>query len=313
MLNIKNTSNISCFNGNFYLPLEDWFLKKNKRTSIQSTFDIEKSLRKLGFQQASDINQLLGHTVALTRGTFYCDFISYDVDGITKSDFGSEILTKDKKIKYHSIDDQYKYKYHEDIELFLPNYLIKQGGVHFIEKEKNHFKYEEEEIVWGYPLKQYMQDEEILAKFPQDYINITKYLETHVMPDLDLLEDTISEMIQSHSIKFDITSRAKNVRGVHSKLEKEKNLKLEEVYDINGLNIMTDNITDCYRVLEIINKEFCPIEFYWDFIAMPKTNKFQCLLVHPVDRDSRIEFQIRTKRMYHTAEVGEAFDYRVNF
>jgi RelA/SpoT family protein len=315
MLNLKTTSNISCFNGNFYLPLEDWFLQKYKKSDIKITKQIEVQLEKFGFKRASDINEVLGKTIALTRGTFFYDFLSYDVDGFIKGSFGSEISQKEKNVKYHSIDDQYKYKYHENMELFLPNYFIEDGSVMYIDKDKNPFQYEEKEIIWGYPLKHYLQEDEILIQHPKEFNAIDKYLKSTIMPDLDLLEDTVKELLESKGLEFDITSRAKNIRGVHSKLAKNDYMTLEEVYDVNGLNIMTNNVSDCYKVLEIINEDLCPVEFYWDYISMPKTNKFQCLLVHPIERDLKIEFQIRTKLMHEVAEsvTGAAFDYRVNY
>ena len=74
-----------------------------------------------------------------------------------------------------------------------------------------------------------------------------------------------------------------------------------------AIRIVVDKIEECYLALGVIHSIYPPLQDrFKDFIATPK----QWIPINPynsITKDNRLtEFQIRTKDMDHTAEVGVA-------
>ncbi|MCY1151705.1 MAG: RelA/SpoT family protein [Sphaerochaetaceae bacterium] len=112
-----------------------------------------------------------------------------------------------------------------------------------------------------------------------------------------------------------VTSRAKHAYSVYLKMKKRKK-DIEEIFDLLGVRILCDTITECYTLLGIVHKIWPPIEGrFKDYIAMPKANNYQSLHTTVMALDGKLlEIQIRTKAMHQTAEYGIAahWKYKVN-
>lgn len=107
--------------------------------------------------------------------------------------------------------------------------------------------------------------------------------------------------------KVEVKNRQKNVYGVYKKVKlKQKNLN--EIYDIHGFRLLTENETDCAKIVEAIHHLWRPFpDRFKDYITEPKFNGYQslhttvsCLKKYPV------EFQIRTYAMDGVAVSGLA-------
>ena len=74
------------------------------------------------------------------------------------------------------------------------------------------------------------------------------------------------------------------------------------------VRIIVNKIEECYLALGVIHSIYPPLQDrFKDFIATPKTNGYQSIHTTVLTKDNRLtEFQIRTKDMDHTAEVGVA-------
>ncbi|HKL56770.1 MAG TPA: RelA/SpoT family protein [Sphaerochaeta sp.] len=104
-----------------------------------------------------------------------------------------------------------------------------------------------------------------------------------------------------------VTSRAKHSYSVYMKMKKRKK-EIDEIFDILGVRILCNTLTECYTILGVIHRLWPPIEGrFKDYIAMPKANNYQSLHTTVMALDGKLmEIQIRTKEMHFTAEYGVA-------
>lgn len=108
-----------------------------------------------------------------------------------------------------------------------------------------------------------------------------------------------------------VKSRAKHAYSVYLKMKKRKK-DIEEIFDLLGVRILCDSITECYTLLGLVHRIWPPIEGrFKDYIAMPKANNYQSLHTTVMALDGKLlEIQIRTKAMHQTAEYGIASHWR---
>ncbi|NGZ05872.1 MAG: bifunctional (p)ppGpp synthetase/guanosine-3',5'-bis(diphosphate) 3'-pyrophosphohydrolase [Magnetococcales bacterium] len=126
----------------------------------------------------------------------------------------------------------------------------------------------------------------------------------------DLVQQVVSLLkkhLRRHGIAGQVLGREKHLWSIHSKLM-QKNISLDEMYDLVGYRIIVKKKSDCYRVLGMIHGEFPPVPGrFKDYIALPKSNGYQSLhtvVIGPFGE--RIEVQIRNEKMHQVAESGVA-------
>jgi GTP pyrophosphokinase len=126
-------------------------------------------------------------------------------------------------------------------------------------------------------------------------------------------ENEIGAALKREKIHFSASYREKSVYSLHKKLAKfDQNIN--EIYDLNALRYVVDDITSCYLVLGVIHSLYTPMNGrIKDYIAQPKTNGYQSLHTTVITPDKAIiEFQIRTKEMHEYAERGLAASFYYN-
>ena len=81
-----------------------------------------------------------------------------------------------------------------------------------------------------------------------------------------------------------------------------------EINDLVGIRIITDDVKNCYTILGLIHANFQPVlGRFKDFISMPKFNLYQSLHTTVITSDgNKMEIQIRTHDMHYRAEFGVA-------
>jgi len=121
------------------------------------------------------------------------------------------------------------------------------------------------------------------------------------------IKSHVGKELELAGIKAEVTGRPKHFYSIYQKMQKDDKT-FEEIYDLIGIRIITDNVTSCYSVVGIIHKMWKPIPGrFKDYIAMPKSNRYQSLHTTVLDeRGKPIEFQIRTHEMDELSEEGIA-------
>ena len=124
---------------------------------------------------------------------------------------------------------------------------------------------------------------------------------------LERVKEAITREATAAGIAIEIETRAKHFYSIYQKMRR-RGKPLEEIYDLLGLRVLCDTTSQCYELLGLVHKLWMPIEGrFKDYIAMPKSNRYQSLHTTVMGFDGKIiEIQIRTHAMHQTAENGIA-------
>jgi guanosine-3',5'-bis(diphosphate) 3'-pyrophosphohydrolase len=124
---------------------------------------------------------------------------------------------------------------------------------------------------------------------------------------LERVREAINREALGADIPIVIETRAKHFYSIYQKMRR-RSKPLEEIFDLLGLRVLCDTTSQCYELLGLVHKLWMPIEGrFKDYIAMPKSNRYQSLHTTVMGYDGKIiEIQIRTHAMHQTAENGIA-------
>ena len=123
--------------------------------------------------------------------------------------------------------------------------------------------------------------------------------------------NVIKEKLSEYSIKAEVAGRAKHFYSLYRKTIVQ-DIKLNQIQDIFSFKIISNNITECYKILGIIHANYTPIPGrFKDYIAIPKINGYQSLHTTVIGPEAeRIEIQILTYDMNEMAEMGITSSYK---
>jgi RelA/SpoT family (p)ppGpp synthetase len=149
---------------------------------------------------------------------------------------------------------------------------------------------------------------------PATYYEIANHIEERraereasIQQHIQILQQKLDE----EGIKAEITGRPKQIYSIYRKMQR-KNVPFDQVYDVRGLRVLTQTVSDCYRILGIVHGLWNPIPGEFDdYIATPKDNFYQSLHTAVRSNDGKtLEVQIRTWEMHQIAEYGIAAHWR---
>ncbi len=128
---------------------------------------------------------------------------------------------------------------------------------------------------------------------------------------VDRLMYEIKELLDVNNIPFRILGRAKHIYSIYKKMV-IKQKSFDELYDLNAIRIICDDVMSCYAILGVIHANYRPLPGrFKDYIAMPKPNMYQSLHTAILNKQGQIfEVQIRTVEMDLIAERGIAAHWR---
>ena len=146
--------------------------------------------------------------------------------------------------------------------------------------------------------------------YPGEYKEIAQKV-VQKIPEMETyisqVKDILIKKFQDLNIDAQITGRAKHYYSIFQKM-KIQDKPLNDIFDIRAIRIIVDEVKDCYGILGIIHSLWSPITSrFKDYIAVPKSNMYQSLhttVIGPYGHP--LEFQIRTRQMHTTAEIGIA-------
>ncbi|MCQ2397827.1 MAG: bifunctional (p)ppGpp synthetase/guanosine-3',5'-bis(diphosphate) 3'-pyrophosphohydrolase [Sphaerochaetaceae bacterium] len=163
-------------------------------------------------------------------------------------------------------------------------------------------------IAW---MKAELEDLSLKALKPDTYNFIQDYLVAKKTENTQYLE-TVKKKIANACINagikgITIKARAKHIYSIYMKMKKRRK-EIDEIFDILGVRIICNSVTECYTLVGIIHQLWPPMEGrFKDYIAMPKANNYQSLHTTIMGLNGVIlEIQIRTYEMDQIAEYGVA-------
>ena len=128
-----------------------------------------------------------------------------------------------------------------------------------------------------------------------------------------ITQDIVAELgkhLADKNIDSQVIGRAKYFYSIYKKMI-AKDREVDQIYDLVAIRIVTKNIPDCYKALEIVHKHYPPEKGRLkDYIAHPKANGYQSIHTTVHHGKKLLEVQIRTKDMHHIAEEGIAAHWR---
>lgn len=161
-----------------------------------------------------------------------------------------------------------------------------------------------------------LEDLALQALEPDIYREIEDQL-TRQQRDREVLVDNVIETLRRRLTAegvevVDIMGRPKHMYSIYRKMQR-KEVTFEEVYDVNALRVIVEEVRDCYAALMIVHDLWTPIPGEFDdYIASPKENLYRSLhtAVRLPDAGGSLEVQIRTEEMHQVAEYGIAAHWR---
>ena len=120
----------------------------------------------------------------------------------------------------------------------------------------------------------------------------------------------IKNKLSEYSVKSEVAGKVKHFYSIYRKMFVQ-DIKLDQIQDVFSFKIISDNITECYKILGIIHSHYTPIPGrFKDYIAIPKINGYQSLHTTVIGPEAeRIEIQILTYDMNEIAEMGITSSY----
>jgi len=123
--------------------------------------------------------------------------------------------------------------------------------------------------------------------------------------------EIIKTLLNDNSMSAEVYGRPKHNYSIYKKIVNQ-GLTFNEINDLIGIRIVTDDVKNCYTILGLIHANFQPVlGRFKDFISMPKFNLYQSLHTTVLTSDgTKMEIQIRTHDMHYRAEYGVAAHWK---
>ena len=148
----------------------------------------------------------------------------------------------------------------------------------------------------------------------EKYNEISKKIEDIKEKQKDFLHQLtldLNKIVNNNLFDVEISYKFKHIFSIYKKQVVRKET-LEEMYDLYAINICTKDVSDCYRILGELHRNYKPIPWrIKDYIALPKRNMYQALHTTLISKNGTpFEVQIKTFEMNKKAEYGIIADWK---
>ena len=155
-----------------------------------------------------------------------------------------------------------------------------------------------------------LQDHAFRWLHPEAHATVTGRLDQLRQRNKGLIEEisaALTERLEEEGLQCAIAAREKKPYAIWRKME-NKQISLEQLSDIYGFRVITNQPRDCYRVVGVAHTAWRAVPGrFKDYISTPKQNGYQSLHTTVVGpRHQRVELQVRTHAMHSIAEYGVA-------
>jgi len=149
---------------------------------------------------------------------------------------------------------------------------------------------------------------------PQHYREVAAWLKERRSDREAYLATAQAELttrLAEAGIQADVAGRPKHIYSIWKKMQR-KDLSLDDIYDLNALRVLVDDVPTCYAALGVVHGLWRHIaREFDDYIAGPKDNFYRSLHTAVLGPQARaLEIQIRTHEMHQHAEFGVASHWR---
>ncbi len=165
-----------------------------------------------------------------------------------------------------------------------------------------------------YTMKFELEDIALKELEPETYYDLVKQVNVKKAQreeNINTVIENIKTGLDNLGIRYEIKGRNKHFYSIYKKM-KYQDKQLDEIFDLTAIRIIVDTVKDCYAVLGLVHTRWKPIPGrFKDYIAMPKTNRYQSLHTTVIGDDGNpFEIQIRTIEMHKIAEYGIAAHWK---
>jgi len=120
----------------------------------------------------------------------------------------------------------------------------------------------------------------------------------------------IKNVLEEAGIEAEVWGRPKHFYSIYKKMRRQ-NIPFENLYDLIAFRVLVKDVPDCYSALGVIHSKWTPIPGrIKDYIALPKSNRYQSLHTTVIESGRPVEIQIRTYDMHKIAEYGIAAHWK---
>jgi len=150
--------------------------------------------------------------------------------------------------------------------------------------------------------------------YPKEFEELSEAVKKRVSERKDFLISIckqIKERLKELGIHGEVDGRLKHLWSVYKKL-KALDVGIDQIYDLQAVRIIVDDVKDCYTMLGEVHTMWKPIPGrVKDYISIPKANNYQSLHTTVITPFGEIfEIQIRTYEMHKIDEYGVAAHWK---
>lgn len=143
---------------------------------------------------------------------------------------------------------------------------------------------------------------------PETYLTIARQLDGKRVEreaQIARIAGDLKALLARHGISAQVSGRAKHIYSIWRKMQ-SKQLGLDQVYDMQAVRVLVEDLAGCYAALGVVHTEFRHIpSAFDDYIAAPKENGYRSIHTAVIGPEGKtLEVQIRTHDMHAEAELG---------